>query len=267
MYKLGHYSFLSRKYQPEHDASLVKLFSVVTTRLITDPADPAIVAFGRVQNSSYSEPENLIPVSFLPRMIQWRDESRANFLLVAEENGVVLGGSVFHFMTAPNTGFSSFMAVTREARGRGIARALHEARFRALDDTAQALEKPVVDGVFIDVMNPERMSAKEFDLEQSVGSDPFTRLKIFGKFGFRRVDIAYQQPTGGPNGGPITNLDLLYCPHPGTDTQSVPLEKILGTMRAYWSAWLNEDRINTALERLRKLSPGSDVPLVPPEGD
>ncbi len=240
---------------------------MVTTRLITDPEDPAIAAFGRVQNSSYSEPENLIPVSFLPRMIQWRDASRSNFLLVAEEDGVVLGGSVFHFMTAPNAGFSSFMGVSREARGRGIARALHESRFHVLDDAARTLGKPAVDGVFIDVLNPERMSAHEFDLEQSVGSDPFTRLKIFSKFGFRRVDIAYQQPTGGPNGGPITNLNLLYCPHPGTDATSVPLEKVLETLRAYWSAWLDEDRINAALERLRKLSPGSDVPLVRAEVD
>jgi GNAT superfamily N-acetyltransferase len=239
----------------------------VVLRLITDPEDPAIAAFGRVQNSSYSEPENLIPASFLPRMIQWRDETRANFLLVAEEDGIVLGGSVFHFMTVPNAGFSSFLGVSREARGRGIARSLHESRFRVLDDTAQALGKPVVDGVFIDVLNPERMSAYEFNLEQSVGSDPFTRRKIFSKFGFRRVDIAYQQPTGGPNGGPITNLDLLYCPHPGMDTQSVALEKVLGTLRAYWSAWLNDDRINAALERLRKLSLGSDVPLVRPEVD
>jgi GNAT superfamily N-acetyltransferase len=236
-------------------------------RLITDPDDPAIVAFGRVQESSYPEPENLIPVSFLSRMIQWRDANRANFLLVAEEDGIVLGGSVFHLMVVPNTGFSSFLGVVREARGRGIARSLHESRFRVLDDIAQRLGNPVVDGVFIDVLNPGRMSAHEFDLEQSVGSDPFTRRKIFGKFGFRRVDIAYQQPTGGPNGGPITNLDLLYCPHPGTDASSVPLEKVLGTLRAYWSAWLNEDRINTALERLRKLSPGSDVPLVRAEVD
>jgi GNAT superfamily N-acetyltransferase len=235
---------------------------VVTTRLITDPDDPAIPAFGLVQNSSYPEPENLIPVSFLPRMIQWRDASRANFLLVAEEDGVVLGGSVFHFMVLPNTGFSSFLGVAHDARGRGIAQSLHEARFGVLDDAAQASGNRVVDGVFIDVLNPERMSPHEFDLEQSVGFDPFTRRKVFSRLGFRRVEVAYQQPTGGPGGGPITNLDLLYCPHPGTDTQSVPLEKVLGTMRAYWSAWLSEDRINTALERLRKLSPGSDIPLV-----
>jgi GNAT superfamily N-acetyltransferase len=265
------YSFLSRVARFFRGSHGQKQFeyteTMVTTRLITDPKDPAIAAFGRVQDSSYSEPENLIPVSFLPRMIQWRDSNRANFLLVAEEDGAVLGGSVFHFMTAPNAGFSSFLGVSREVRGRGIARLLHESRFRVLDDAAQALGKPVVDGVFIDVMNPKRMSAEEFTLEQAVGSDPRTRLKVFGKFGFRRVDISYQQPTGGPNGGPITNLDLLYCPHPGTDAQSVPLEKVFGTLRAYWAAWLSEDRINTALERLRQLSPGSDVPLVPAEVD
>lgn len=235
---------------------------MVTTRLIDDPEDPAIPAFGRVQDVSYPEPENLIPASMLPRLLEWSNQDRKNFVLVAEEDGLVLGGCVFHFFALPNTGFSSFMAVAHQARGRGIARMLHESRFRVLDVAARAASGRVVDGVFIDVLNPERMSPEEFTREQSVGSDPFVRRTVFARFSFKRVDIAYQQPAGGPDGGPITNLDLLYCPHPGLDTRTVPLETVLGTLRAYWSAWLGEARTTRALERLRRLSPGSEVSLV-----
>ena len=235
---------------------------MLTTRLIENPEDPAIPAFGLVQDASYPEPENLIPASKLPRLITWSDDARKNFVLVAEENGVVVGGCVFHFFVAPNTGFSSFMAVARAARGRGIARMLHEARFRVLDDAARATNGRDSSGVFIDVLNPKRLSLHEFDLEKSVGSDPFVRRKVFAAFGFKRVDIAYQQPFGGPNGGPVTNLDLLFCPHPGVDAQTVPLGLVLDTLRAYWSPWLGEDRTATALERLRGLSSGVDVSLV-----
>lgn len=240
---------------------------MVTTRLISDPEDPAIVAFGHVQDASYPEPENLIPASILPQLIEWSDQRRKNFVLVAEEEGLVLGGSVFHFFSAPNTGFSSFMAVAQSSRGRGISRLLHRARFDALDDAARAAKGREVEGVFIDVLNPQRMSAHEFDLEKSVGSDPFVRRRIFSRLGFRRVDIAYQQPVGGPDGGPITNLDLLYCPHPGVEPSSVRLQTVLDTLHAYWSPWLGEARSARALERLRGLSMGPDVPLVRAEVD
>ncbi len=215
-----------------------------------------------MQDASYPEPENLIPASMLPKLITWSDESRKNFVLVAEDDAVVVGGCVFHFLREPDTGFSSFMAVARAARGRGIARMLHEARFRVLDDAARATNGRDVHGVFIDVLNPKRLSPHEFGLEQSVGSDPFVRRKVFAAFGFKRVNLDYQQPFGGANGGPVTNLDLLYCPHPGVDAQTVPLETILGTLRAYWSAWLGESRTAKALERLRGLASGADVLLV-----
>ena len=230
---------------------------MVTTRLITDPNDAAIAAFGHVQNASYPEPENLIPASMLPRLLTWQDDSRRNFVLVAEENCVVLGGSVFHLFGAVNTGFSSFMAVTHQARGQGISRLLHQARFAVLDQH----NGRDVDGVFIDVLNPRRMSAQELEGERAVGSDPFARRMIFDRLGFRHVAFAYQQPVGGPGGGPITTMDLLFCPHPGRVVSGVPTQTVLGTMRAYWSAWLPPARINAALERIERLAGGPLIGL------
>ncbi len=230
---------------------------MVTTRLITDPDDAAIAAFGRVQDASYPQPENLIPASMLPRLLAWQDDARRNFVLVAEENGVVLGGSVFHLLVTANTGFSSFMAVTRQARGRGISSMLHQARFAVLDRHNQC----DVDGVFIDVLNPRRMSAQELEGERAVGSDPFARRIVFDRLGFRRVNFAYQQPVGGPDGGPITTMDLLFCPHPGRVVSSVPTQTVLDTMRAYWSAWIPLNRMSAALERIERLSGGPLIGL------
>jgi hypothetical protein len=149
------------------------------------------------------------------------------------------------------------MAVAHQARGRGISRLLHEARFTVLDE----YNGREVDGVFIDVLNPKRMSAQQLEHERSVGADAFARRAIFDRLGFRRVAFAYQQPIGGPDGGPITTMDLLFCPHPGRVVSNVPTQTVLDTMRAYWSAWLQPARMNAALERIERLSGGPLIGL------
>jgi GNAT superfamily N-acetyltransferase len=205
---------------------------VVDIREVTDPDDPVLAAFGTLQRAIYFEPDALIPGSMLGWLLHEQSGARANFMLVAEDDDQLLGGTVFHYLAAAGSGFSSFMGVARSARGQGIARRLHEARFATLDRAAGGR----VAGVFIDVVNPTRLSAAELAREAKVGSDPTARRRVFEHLGFRQVDIRYEQPVGGPNGGPVTNMDLLFCAR--EPTQTVPTELVLATMRAYWSGWL-----------------------------
>lgn len=206
----------------------------VTVREVTDPNDPAIDGFGRMQTAAYFAPETLIPASYIPRMLAGETGTRRNFLLVAEADGQVIGGALFHWLADAGSGFSSFLGVARAWRGRGVARHLHVERFRILDRVAGGRAP----GVFIDVVNPTRLSPDELLREQRVGSDPWERRIAFEHLGFRQVDIRYEQPVGGPNGGPVTILDLLYCPHePAT---RVATSLVVATMRAYWSPWLGK---------------------------
>jgi GNAT superfamily N-acetyltransferase len=218
----------------------------LTVREVRDPNDPVIAAFGRLQKANYFAPETLIPAEYIPRMLADGGETyqRRNFLVVAEIDRVVVGGTLFHWLDAANTGFSSFMAVDREQRRRGIGRRLHEERFRVLDRAADGRAQ----GVFIDVVNPTRLSAEDHARERRAGSDPWTRRRIFAQLGFRQVDIQYEQPVGGRDGGPVTNLDLLYCPRDPID--SIPTARVVDTMRAYWSGWLGQwaDRYARELE-------------------
>jgi GNAT superfamily N-acetyltransferase len=208
----------------------------VSIRDITDPRDPAIASFGRVQRAVYFAPETLIPSEFIARMfagdIGGGRGARRNFLVVAERDGKVVGGALFHWLADADSGFSSFMGVAREMRGHGIARRLHDERFRLLDEAAGH----TAPGVFIDVVNPTRMSAEDLERERQAGFDPWTRRRAFEHLGFRQVDIYYEQPIGGPHGGPVTNLDLLYCPREPTDF--VETSRVVATMRAYWSPWV-----------------------------
>jgi GNAT superfamily N-acetyltransferase len=230
-------------------------------RELTDPQDPALIAFGQLQRAVYFEPDTLIPGEALGWLIQRTSGSRANFVLVAERGGQVLGGTVFHYLASAGSGFSSFMGVARAARGEGIARRLHEARFDVLDRAAGGH----VAGVFIDVVNPTRMTSAQLERERSVGSDPFVRRAIFEHLGFRQVDIRYEQPVGGPNGGPVTNLDLLYCPHESAERVATAL--VLATMRAYWTPWLRQAAERHVAELERRAAGRQQLALVSPLPD
>jgi hypothetical protein len=231
----------------------------VLIREVINPEDPGLVAFGHLQRAVYFEPDALIPGEWLGRMIQGHSGTRQNFVLLAERDGEVVGGTVFHYLGAAGSGFSSFMGVAREVRGQHIARRLHEARWstlqRAADDHLQ--------GVFIDVVNPTRLSQRELEREQEVGSDPWARRRAFARLGFKQVDVRYEQPVGGPRGGPVTNLDLLfYTPEAH---ELVPTSLVVDTMRAYWQPWLGPERAQRHALELQDRARGPQVRLVSPE--
>jgi GNAT superfamily N-acetyltransferase len=227
----------------------------VVIREVHDPSDAAIAGFGRMQQAAYFAPETLIPGEYIPQLLGETRSStpRRNFLLVAERERVVVGGALFHWLAAAGSGFSSFMGVDRAMRGHGIGRRLHDERFRVLDRVAGGR----VPGVFIDVVNPTRISAQELARERRAGSDPWVRRRVFGHLGFRQVDIRYEQPVGGPGGGPVTVLDLLFCPHEPAET--VPTGLVVATMRAYWTPWLGPARAAHFAGQLKARAGGADT--------
>jgi hypothetical protein len=231
----------------------------VTIREVTDPGDAAIAGFGMMQRAAYFAPETLIPAEYVPSMLQDETGTRRNFLIVAELNGAVVGGALFHFLADAGTGFSSFMGVKHELRRQGIARRIHAERFRILDRAAGGR----VPGVFIDVVNPTRLSKAELERERRAGSDPWARRHAFAQLGFRQVDIRYEQPVGGPDGGPVTILDLLYCPH--EPAAWVPTALVVATMRAYWSPWLRESAERHARELESRAHGAEQLALISPE--
>lgn len=231
---------------------------MLEVRQVTNPLDPAITAFGWLQRQVYFEADMLIPPTVIRAMLGVPMRGRGNFLVVAEEEGTVVGGTFFHYLRKPNTGFSSFMGVAPGSRGKGLARQLHQKRFAVLDAAAGG----GVEGVFIDVVAPERLTPEELEAERRVGSDPVGRRQAFAALGFRRVAIRYEQPVGGLNGGPVTNLDLLYCPHERVET--VPTARVLETLRAYWGPWLGAAWAGREVEKLRQRAGGPELQLLSP---
>jgi GNAT superfamily N-acetyltransferase len=233
----------------------------VTVREVVKPDDPAIAGFGQMQTAAYFAPETLIPARYIPQLLgETKAKERRNFLVVAEADGRVVGGTLFHWLADAGSGFSSFLGVDREFRRQGIARRLHQKRFKLLDSAAGG-QAP---GVFIDVVSPTRIPTAEREREQKIGTDPMQRRHAFARLGFRQVDIRYEQPVGGPNGGPVTILDLLFCPHEPADT--VPTALVVATMRAYWAPWLGPEAARHHAKELEARAQGqSALRLLPPD--
>jgi GNAT superfamily N-acetyltransferase len=228
---------------------------------VSSPRDAAIRAFGQLQRETYFDAGSLIPGEFIPRMLGARGGKRENHLIVAERRGEVVGGTFFHLLRDANSAFSSFMGVRATARGLGLARAMHEARFRTLDE----VDARPVPGIFIDVAALDRLPPSEIEAERRFGFDPPKRIAVFGALGFRKVDVPYRQPVGGPDGGPLTTLDLLYCPRDPRATH-VSAHLVAQTMRAYWVAWLGEETSQREAERLESFSREGQFALLPEYG-
>jgi hypothetical protein len=236
----------------------------ITIREVVDPHDAAIDGFGRMQTAAYFAPETLIPSRYIPHLLggEGQTGSRRNFLVVAQskKDSHVVGGTLFHWLAEAGSGFSSFLGVDRAFRRQGIARRLNQARFSILDRAAGGRAP----GVFIDVVSPTRLPPDEFEREEKAGSNPWQRRRAFGHLGFRQVDVRYEQPVGGPNGGPVTILDLLFCPREPAD--SVPTALVVATMRAYWSPWLGATAASQHAHELESRAHGqSALRLIPPD--
>jgi len=106
------------------------------------------------------------------------------------------------------------------------------------------------------------MSPEELERERRAGSDPWDRRRAFAQLGFGQVDIRYEQPVGGPNGGPVTVLDLLYCPR--DPAESVPTATVVATMLAYWSPWLGKTARRHARELESRAHGASSLALIAP---
>lgn len=226
----------------------------VRVRRVTDPQDPALAAFGEIQERSYYAPETLIPPAAFGRLVVGggRGPRRDRILVAQDPAGRVLGGTVYHLL--PQAGFSSFLAVAPEARGQGVAHALNAARLE--DVRAHGLAGLFADSVFAGRQSPEARAA-----EARIGTDPQARRRALHALGYRTADLPYWQPVGGEGGGPVTDLDLLFHPLGGADT--VPTALVAATLEAYWSGWLGRERARQEAEALAQRTGQERVRLLP----
>ncbi len=238
----------------------------VVVRRVHDSEDRRLAALSTLLQSTFADSNTVLELdrlqAFLAQPEGHRD--RRFCVVVAEEGGLVMGGTVFSYVPATNCGFSEYLVVLKQRRGEGIGRLLFDARRAALDELARSAGSLAATGVFIEADNPQRTPPDLQIRERETAMDAAARLRLFSRLGFLRVEMDYVQPPLGPGKLPVSYLDLLFCPWDERirQTGQVPAESVSGTLCPVWESWA-PDQARTTCETLRQRLGASPVALVP----
>ena len=214
----------------------------VTIRRLAEPADPALGAFSDLLHATFADPDTVLELERMQHFVVHPQPDRAFSIIVAEAQGVVLGGALFSYVPATNCGFSEYLVARKAEHGQGIGRRLFDARRAILDAQARQAGQTACRGLFIEVDNPRRTPANLLEQERETAIDAETRLRIFAHLGFWRVDMTYVQPPLGAGKQPVRYLDLLFAPwaEEARSTGRVPGAWVLGTLGPIWASWAPE---------------------------
>ncbi|MDQ6675143.1 MAG: GNAT family N-acetyltransferase [Chloroflexota bacterium] len=234
-------------------------------RRLEDPDDPGLAELSGLLHAAFADPDTVLELdrmqAFLARAGAATD--RHFCVVVAEEAGVLVGGTVFSYVPATNCGFSEYLVARKERHGQGIGRLLFEARRALLNQRANDSGQPSCSGLFIEADNPQRTPLDLQIRERVTAMDAVTRLRLFAHLGFLRVDLEYVQPALGPGKSPVRYLDLLFAPWDEHIRQQarVPGVWVTETLCPIWKSWSNassecealRQRLGTSTLTLRSL--------------
>jgi len=229
---------------------------------ITRPDDPRLAAFAALLLRTFSDPNSVLGLDRMQEFLTERNGREFTVLVVEDEAGRVIGGSVFSYVPKANCGFSEYLVVEPHARGGGLGRKLFDRRKGILDGRAARHGSGACRGLFIEVDSPERMPPEVLEAERDSSIDARERLRIFGHLGFRRVDVQYVQPPLGTGKEAVDYLDLLFASWQ-SEMALIPAEWILDTVEPVWRSWtpvtaaqyLQEFRDRLGSARLVSLEP------------
>ena len=107
-----------------------------------------------------------------------------HIILVKDESGKVLGGSVFDYFVASNSAVIEFLAVREEKQSAGYGTLIYNEVLKILNRDANKYNHPQVDDIIIEINNPEYVEK----------GDPMKYLYFWNKLRYRRIEFDYVQP-------------------------------------------------------------------------
>lgn len=236
-------------------------------RVVTDPADPAVEAYAALLAGTFPDPDMVVDAGYLrARLAAEETRERVYFLLVAETGDDLVGGASFSYLPPPNTAYSGFLVLAPAARGRRLGRWLFDRRARLLREAARRWGQEVPWGLFIETVNPLRLTPGGLEAERLRAMDPVVRRRIFAHLGFRQVMVHYVQPPLRPGTGPVETMDLLFRPmHPDlSGAVDIPAALVLETLTRVWSG--PREQVERYLKALAAGIQGDKVGLAQLEG-
>jgi GNAT superfamily N-acetyltransferase len=237
-------------------AELIQI-TKVTDKLIGELADLMLATF--------ADPNIILSDNRIREFLTaQQSRSRTFHVLTLVDGDRLVGGTIFSYMPESNCGFSEYMVLHRDYRGKGLGRQLFAGRKAVLDEQARLHGLSGAYGLFIEVENPTRTPQEYIEQERVTAMDAVDRWRVWHRMGFYRTALPYVQPPLGPGKEPIYYMDLLFAPwDPGALASGrIPRKWVLGTVTPIWQGWA-PDSYQTFLDWLDKRLEGPTVALMP----
>ncbi len=124
-------------------------------------------------------------------------------IVVAEIDGVPMGGAVIDYLAKPNVGVIEFLFIGKRHRVKGLGHALLNATIRLLRaDARERIGRPLA-AIVAEMNDPFRRP------DTPDNFDPFERSVIWGRWGFARLGFRYVQPALSRRQKPVKCLVLI----------------------------------------------------------
>jgi hypothetical protein len=147
-------------------------------------------------------------------------------VIVACDDDNPIAGSIFDYLVEPNAGVIEFLLVSPGQREGGLASLLLRQTESALAADAQRVGREV-GWIAAELDDPFRVSLAESDF------NPFTRVSIWHRWGYRMLDFRYIQPALSPEKSPATTLLLAAKTLSPEFAASIPTARVLSFLREY----------------------------------
>jgi len=231
---------------------LEKVYSVEFIFEILDDSSSSIEALRSFYQSPYMQAFPILEErESLDRLESYLIEAgdvkgnRHYIALLRLDNGVIVGGTVFNYLSQLNYGLVEFIVISEQYRKRGLSSLLLGYIEKTLSAEAKGHGFTLVQGLFAEVNNPGLVS------EDRDSISPKDRVRIFNSLGFKRVNFNYYQPSLHSDGDVLDCLLLLFKSTVG-DIKNLRSDLLLSVLGDYFAFAFGKSRLSE-IEALDKM--------------
>lgn len=181
-------------------------------------------------------------------------------IVIAMIDGAPAGLVVLDYLEEPNCGVIEFLAISENRRRTGLGTRLLAQAESLLDSDGKNHDRPSVALIMAEMNDPFAPNSLEDNL------DPFHRAVVWSKWGYRRLQFPYVQPSLSAGQAPVRNLLLMAKAVDERYADSVPANLLLAALRGYmkWAMRIDRPEHNEEYEAMRSfIKSGMRIAMMP----